>query len=235
MKFEQLRPCLRLLAPVSNTFTKTSQARGLHQKTKRESRVPEPIPFAPNVQTFLTLIGRGLNRYTSKFPSWESLFSLTGPELKQLGIEPIRKRRYLLHWMDKYRKGKLGPGADFQYVRDGEAILKVAKPLGPGAHKAFAKYVVNVPHPEGPPSSQNSETLVRPIGYNVRGAQSIRGPFAVPITGEGSAMVKVTEGMWENKQGRKIDGGERRRTEVRFRKRSAERRAEREKEILAKM
>lgn len=235
MKLEQLRPCLRFLAPTSNTFAKGSQARGLHQRTKRQASVPEPIPFAPDVPTFLSLIGRGLSRYANKFPSWESLFSLTGTELKQLGIEPTRKRRYLLHWMDKYRKGNLGPGSDFRYVTNGEAILKIAKPIGPGAHKAFAKYVVNVPHPEAEPLQEADLQLVRPVGYNVRGNASIRGPYAVPITGDGAVKVKAVEGMWEDKQGRKIDGGERRRTETQFRKRSAARRAEREAELLAKL
>jgi hypothetical protein len=198
------------------------------------------------VPTFLTLIGRGLNKYANKFPSWNALFSLTSPQLKELGIEPPRNRRYLLHWMQRYRKGSLGPGGDFQYVRDGEAILKVATP--PPSALSDTKWVVNVPaefDPEAPPpkaapkkteDGEDTESyLVRPNGYKVVGHKTIAGPYAKPLPGVSGVVVKVTEGMWEDKQGRKIDGGERRRAETRFKKRSAERRAEREAELLANM
>jgi hypothetical protein len=185
----------------------------------------------PDVPTFLTLIGRGLNKHASKFPSWESLFSLTSPELKEIGIEPPRNRRYLLQWMQRYRKGALGPGGDFQFVKDGEAILKVATP--PASVVSDAKWVVNIPHGEA--VEAESSTLPRPKGYIVHGLKSIAGPYATPLPGEIGAVVKVTEGMWEQRRGRKLDGGERRRAEVRFKKRSAERRAEREAEMMAKM
>ena len=72
-------------------------------------------------------------------------------------------------------------------------------------------------------------------GYTVRGRQSVAGPFAKPLPGNAGAIVKVTEGMWAHERGRKIDGGERRRGEVRFKKRSAARRAQREAETLASM
>jgi hypothetical protein len=44
----------------------------------------------------------------------------------------------------------------------------------------------------------------------------------------GGARVTVTEGMWEDKRGHKVDGGERRRDEIRFKRRVAERKALRE-------
>ena len=132
--------------------------------------------------------------------------------------------------MQKYRKGDLGPGADFEYVKDGEAILKVALP--PADVVKQTKFVVNVPHPDEE-SAIAAPRLTRPFGYTVRGDRTIAGPFAVQTpTG---ASVKVAEGMWEDEQGRKIDGGERRNAEVRFKKRSAERRAEREAELLARL
>lgn len=230
MKLEFLRPCLRLLAPTSRTFTASNQIRGLH-RTRAPHPIPEPRPFVPDVETFLTLIGRGLSKHASKFPSWQSLFSLTGPELQQLGIEPARNRRYLLHWMQKYRKGELGPGGDFEFVKDGEAILKTALP--PADVVKQTKFVVNVPHPELE-LSQPPTHLTRPLGYTVQGEKTITGPYAMPLPKTG-ASVKVTEGMWEHRRGRKIDGGERRRSEVRFKKRSAERRSEREAELLAKL
>jgi len=55
----------------------------------------------------------------------------------------------------------------------------------------------------------------------------VKGPFiqALKGTNGAAAIVRVTEGMWEDKRGHKVDGGERRRAEVRAKKRSAERKA----------
>jgi hypothetical protein len=228
MQLERLRPGLRLLWSLKSTSC-ASQLRWLH-RTRPAHPIPQPRPFVPDVPTFLKLIGRGLSKHSSKFPSWESLFSLTGPELKELGIEPPRTRRYLLHWMQRYRQGNLGPGGDFEFVKDGEAVLKVATP--PAEIITRTKFVVNVPHPESTPK-EAPEQLPRPTGYTVRGLRSISGPFATPLSNSSGARVKVSEGMWEHHRGRKIDGGERRRAEVRFKKRSAERRAAREAELLA--
>lgn len=229
MKLDRLRPCLRVLAPIGNPST-IGQTRWLH-KTRPSHKIPEPRPFVPDVESFLTLIGRGMNKYASKFPSWKSLFSLTGVELKELGIEPPRNRRYLVQWLQRYRKGALGPGGDFTHVKDGEAILKIATP--PAGSLKDRKWVVNIPHPET--KQRMPKELVRPKGYTISGATKISGPYALPLPGGDSFVVKVTEGMWEQKRGRKIDGGERRRAEVQFKKRSAERRAAREAEILANL
>lgn len=230
MKAPTLRASFRLFAP--NTCLKNVQSRLLH-KTRPPHAIPQPRPFVPDVPTFLTLIGRGLNKHASKFPSWESLFSLTSLELKELGIEPPRNRRYLLQWMQRYRKGALGPGGDFKFVNDGQALLKVATP--PASVVSDAKWVVNIPSGEDGSGAAAAESLPRPKGYTVRGLKSIAGPYATPLPEEAGAVVKVTEGMWEKRQGRKIDGGERRRAEVRFKRRSTERRAEREAEMMAKM
>lgn len=138
--------------------------------------------------------------------------------------------------MQRYRRGALGPGGDFEFVKDGEAILKVATP--PASVVSDAKWVVNVPHsqePEAEAPTSESSALPRPKGYTVRGLKSIAGPYATPLPEGAGAVVKVTEGMWEQRRGRKIDGGERRRAEVRFKRRSAERRAEREAEMMAKL
>lgn len=133
-------------------------------------------------------------------------------------------------------------------MKNGEAVLKVATP--PPSALKDTKWVVNVPHDIAPaeeeaaekpskkstkPTEQVASELVRPNGYKVVGAQTIAGPYAKPLPGASGVIVKVTEGMWEDRQGRKIDGGERRRAETRFKKRSAERRAEREAEMLANM
>lgn len=241
MKGERLRSTFGLLMQTGSVFSRTGQIRQLH-KTRPAPSIPKPRPFVPDVPTFLTLIGRGLNKYGNKFPSWEALFSLTSPELKELGIEPPRNRRYLLQWMQRYRKGALGPGGDFKHVQDGQAILKVATPTGmtlPNGRVVTTsdlKWVVNVPGASGEEATeQAAQHLVRPKGYSVQGEKTIRGPFAIPLAGQEGVVVKVTEGMWEHRRGRKIDGGERRRAEVRFKKRSSERRAEREAEIMANL
>lgn len=237
--------------------------RSLH-KTRPANEIPKPIPFVPDATTFLTLIGRGLSKHASKFPTWESLWSTTGPQLQELGIEPAEKRKYLLQWMHKYRRGTFGPGGDFRFVTNGQALLRVAlSPKWPHTQR----YVVNVPFDQQAvngaaaeisaqetteeaqlPEEEAADTPVeaeikaeepapdsypRPHLYKVNGLRSIAGPYAIPVK-QGS-IVKVTEGMWEHKVGRKIDGGERRQAEVRFKKRSAERRAEREAEMLSNL
>lgn len=45
----------------------------------------------------------------------------------------------------------------------------------------------------------------------------------VYMTGAETAVIKVSEGLWEVKRGVKVDGGERRRAEVRFKRRAEER------------
>ncbi|PHH80487.1 hypothetical protein CDD82_1717 [Ophiocordyceps australis] len=222
MRYERLRPCLRLLSPRLIT-PGAAQSRWLHQR--KELPIPRPLPFVPDVRSFLTLIGRGLSKHASKFPSWESLFSLSAPQLQELGIEPPRTRRYLLRWVQRYRRGAFGPGADFRYVKDGQALLKIA--TTPGTKLVDLKWVVNVP-PEG---QVMPNKLPRPASYTVSGLRTISGPYAVQLPGSAGAVVKITEGMWENRQGHKVDGGERRQAMIRAKKRSAKRRAERESEL----
>lgn len=136
--------------------------------------------------------------------------------------------------MNRYRKGAVGPGGDFEYVKNGEALLKVATP--PASQISDSRWVVNVPQSEeGAIDLATAKSLPRPAGYTVQGLQSISGPYARVLPGDSGAIVKVTEGMWEQRRGRKIDGGERRRAEVRFKKRSAERRAEREADLLSRL
>jgi len=202
--------------------------RGLH-KEARPPQVPSPIPLVPDVQTLLKVIGRGLSQYTTKFPTWEALFSLNSSQLKELGIEPPRTRRYLLRWLQKFRLGQFGVGGDFKHVEKGVASLKVLEVQRTALSRR--KYVVNVPH-EKAPEEVGEEDRPRPGGYRVVGARTITGPFALPLKKRVGAQVTVTEGMWEHKRGRKIDGGERRQAQVRFKKRAMERKAERERRGL---
>lgn len=188
--------------------------------------IPQPTPFVPDVATFLKLIGRGLSTHVSKFPTWESLFSLTSEQMRELGVEPPRTRRYLLRWRQRFREGQYGIGGEFKHVKDGVADLRILEhsknPVNP------RRFVVNVPF--GHKASETLlEDMTRVIGYKVVGTNRISGPYALPLKNREGATVTITEGMWEDKRGHKIDGGERRRTMVRYLRRVQERREARER------
>ncbi|KUI56741.1 Protein FYV4, mitochondrial [Cytospora mali] len=225
MKTWQFRSALRLLTRSSSIAQQPLQIRFAHQQASKTPIIPSPTPFVPDVKTFLTLIGRGMSSHTAKFPTWEALFSLTSPQLKELGIEPPRLRRYLIHWREKFRLGNFGPGGDIKHVEDGKAKLAITEvergPLDKSRH------VVNIPLNKKIEEAKNYEK-VKVDGYHVEGTNTIAGPYALPIKGGSAALITITEGMWEEKRGRKIDGGERRREEVRFKRRVAERKAARE-------
>lgn len=198
------------------------QARWAHKSAEVPS-VPAPTPFVPDVETFLTLIGRGLKQHASKFPTWEALFTLTSDQLKELGVEPPRTRRYLLKWRQRFRKGIFGAGGNFQHVENGTAELRI--------HKIYKdslvclRRVVNVPPGKTIGELEPSE-MVKAKGYGIKANNKIVGPYAMPM--RGGARVTMTEGMWEDRRGRKVDGGERRKDEIRFKKRVAKRKALRE-------
>lgn len=212
-------PCLR------------QQQRSIH-KTKQLT-VPEPTPFVPDVKTFLTLIGRGLSAQAGKITTWRKLFTLSSDEFRELGIEPVRSRRYLLRWREKFRNGQFGAGGDFKFVKDGTAVLRVVEvPSLESAGEQFVsvnntpgktKLVLNVPEGFdakdlkpllGP--GQTAKDLKKPREYQLRNGFVIAGPYAEPMAGHGSSAVrvKVQEGMWEDPLGKKVFGGERRRAET---------------------
>jgi hypothetical protein len=201
-----------------------AQARWAHKDS--EPVIPPTLPFVPDVETFLTLIGRGLKQHAPKFPSWESLFTLSSDQLRELQIEPPRTRRYLLRWRKRYIEGKYGPGGDFKHVENGRAELKV---LEQGIFVPVRK-VINVP-PGKIATEIPEKQRVRPKGYKVQGFKTIVGSYALPMK-DGGAQVTVTEGMWEDRRGHKVDGGERRRAEVRFKRGVAQRKEAREKQGL---
>lgn len=224
MKTSQFRSALRLLTR-SSTVQQPLQIRFAHQQATKTPIIPSPTPFVPDVKTFLTLIGRGMSSHTAKFPTWEALFSLTSPQLKELGIEPPRLRKYLIHWRENFRLGNFGPGGDIKHVQDGKAKLAITEvERGP---LEVSRHVVNIPLNKDI-EKVNLHERAKVEGYHVEGISTIAGPYALPVKGGRSAIVTVTEGMWEEKRGRKIDGGERRRDEVRFKRRVAERKAARE-------
>ena len=198
-------------------------------------RVPEPTPFVPDTNTFLTLIGRELSKHSSKFSTWDELFTLSSPQLKEIGIEPARSRRYLLRWREKFRKGEFGIGGDLKYVQDGVGELRVVEiPKFPSATPVVdeattshlpntQKLIINVPPgstelPLRP--GQSTRDLKKPSGVKLLRGHAIVGSYIQPVVGtNGSvARLKVVEGMWEHRRGHKVDGGERRQAEVRFKR-----------------
>ncbi|KAI4167492.1 MAG: hypothetical protein LQ343_007170 [Gyalolechia ehrenbergii] len=192
------------------------------------SQIPPPTPFVPDSKTFLSVIGRNLSQHAAKIPTWESLFSLTSVQLRKLGVEPARTRRYLLWWRERFRKGLYGIGGDLKDVKDSVAHVRVVdmpRERSTGAYAgpdAMRKVVVNVP-PDVPVSELRLRELKPVSGLKVLGARTIAGPFVEAMKGtSGSiATIKVQEGMWEQRRGQKIDGGERRKVQVR-RKRKLE-------------
>lgn len=171
------------------------------------------------------MIGRDLKQHADKFPTWEALFTLTTDQLRELGVEPPRARRYLLRWRQKFRERKFGIGGDLKYVENGVAYLKIhEKEMTP---TRTSRKVINVPSNKDPQEMPDEERVFAK-GYKVKGVSTIIGPYALPVT-KGVAKLAVTEGMWEHKRGHKVDGGERRRAEVRFKRGVAERKALREK------
>ena len=200
-------------------------ARQLHQQVFT-SQIPPPTPFVPDAKTFLTLIGRGLSQHAAKIPTWQSLFSLTSAQLRELGVEPARNRRYLLWWRDKFRKGVYGVGGDLKNVMDAVAQVRVVEvPRGklsnsntstPTGIPTKKKLVLNLP-PQAPVERLRPEEIKPVERMKVVGAHTIVGPYIQPVKGTGGsvATIKVQEGMWEVKRGHKVDGGERRKVQVR--------------------
>ena len=217
----------------SKTFTRSLQ----HSIPIRPA--PKPTPFIPDHTSFLTAIGRGLSAHAAKIPSWDALFTLSSIQMKELGIEPARSRRYLMHWREKFRNGEYGIGGDCKHVSDGVAELKlVDAPVGahpvPGMSERSAKatathdpgtrkVVVNVPLGAEAPV-EPLETLRSVKGVVVKGAKTIKGSYVEQVKGSGGLKVRIRlqEGLWEERRGHKVDGGERRKAEVRAKRRAAE-------------
>ncbi|MCJ1313751.1 hypothetical protein MMC25_007431 [Agyrium rufum] len=219
------------------TTITTSQHRTLHSRSA-EAPVPPPLPFVPDPQTFLTLIGRKLSQHSSKFETWEQLFRLSSQQLRDLGVEPPRNRRYLLWWRDKYRRGEYGIGGDLVHVKDGVGELRVVEKEDPKQTKStdvsgktsllpgMRKIIVNTPLSESVEegeagegktsqkiaAEEAEESWKRVRGFGIRGAHTIIGPYVEPVKGTDGrvARLRVKEGMWEERRGHKVDGGERR-------------------------
>jgi IGR protein motif len=237
VRVQHLRPIPTFLHPIPKLMPQCFHFR---RQYASKVAVPPPTPFVPDVQTFLTLIGRGLSKHAPKIPSWEALFTLKSNDLRELGIDPARTRRYLLQCRQKFREGRFGIGGDLQEVVNGVAKLRVVEqpvPQNPAAPARIAtattspgtrKIVVNVPPDSTAPSVPLEEA--KPVKHmKVIGAYTIKGPHVQLLKGTrgSAATLAVKEGLWEVKRGRKIDGGERRRAEVRAKRRAEERKVTR--------
>ena len=200
--------------------------------------IPPPTPFIPDTQTFLKVIGRGLSQHAAKIPSWEALFRLSSAHLKDLGVEPPRARKYLLWWREKFRRGDFGIGGDLTEVTDGVAEMRVFEvPVPPGWEKPKAtatrsagmrKVALNVPLGGERPRVPLEEA--EPVKYvKIRNDHSICGPHVQPVAGTNgyAARLTIKDGLWEEKRGHKVDGGERRKAMVRADRRAQERKAQR--------
>lgn len=229
------RPLLDLPAAIRST--PKSCIRSLHHQIPARP-VPQPIPFIPDHTAFLTAIGRDLSKHATKIPSWEALFKLSSAQLKEVGVEPARARKYLLDWRERFRNGEYGVGGDCKHVTDGVAELKLVEapvekgPVGMSRRSSVAtathdpgtrRVVVNVPvGAEAPVEPVEALRGVR--GIVVKGAKTIKGPYVEMVKGSGGlkARLRLQEGIWEIRRGHKVDGGERRKAEVRAKRRAAE-------------
>ncbi|EFR01801.1 hypothetical protein MGYG_04802 [Nannizzia gypsea CBS 118893] len=237
---------LRIFTSVTNPQYQPC-VRYLHQ-SRKPTTVPSPTPFVPDVETFLRLIGRNMSRYSSKFTEWKQLFTADSAQLRELGIEMTRDRRYIMRWREKFRQQDYGPGGDFENVVDGVAELRAVEvpieksksantvnangepldvgsmgtaTLSPGMRYA----IVNLP-PGETELKDNAKSLKSFAHYKLHHGNMIKGPYAqiIPNTWSTAVKVQVTDGMWEHKRGRKIDGGQRRQKEIRAKRALAERR-----------
>ncbi|KAF2197047.1 hypothetical protein GQ43DRAFT_425351 [Delitschia confertaspora ATCC 74209] len=196
--------------------------------------IPQPTPFIPDANTFLTAIGRGLSAHAAKIPSWDALFTLSSAQLKDLGIEPARSRRYLLHWREKFRNGEYGIGGDCTHVSDGVAELRLVEAPAAGSRRTAVatathtpgtrRVVVNVPVGTTEVPKRGLESASGVQGVVVKGSKTIKGPFVEAVKGSAglAARIRMQEGLWEVKRGHKVDGGERRKAEVRSKRRAQE-------------
>lgn len=127
------------------------------------------------------------------------------------------------------------------------AELRIVEVESEGAGRAtltsgegVRKVVVNTPvMEEGEGEKQKGSVLTRmappkrvngrvePVkGVKIVEATRISGTGVEPLKGhQGVARLRVVDGLWEQRRGRKVDGGERRRAEVRAKRRAAERKA----------
>lgn len=128
-------------------------------------------------------------------------------------------------------------------VKDGVAEVRLVEvPVGapadadrpaPGGtltrSPGMMKRIINVDPGNPPISEAELRKATRVIGLKIKDSHTIYGPHVELVKGTNGkvAHIKVKEGMWEHRRGHKVDGGERRKAEVRAKRRAAERKAAR--------
>lgn len=195
-------------------------SRCLSTNTASVNRVPSPTPFVPDVSTFLKLIGRDCKQFESKIASWETLFASSSKQLRALGVEPPRTRRYILNWREKFRRGDYGVWGGLTHVDNGIAELRVADKGGKkvilntlpstSTGDAVESTTESVEHAGGlrPTASAGAEATRE---AKVVFPDVVSGPRCLHVKGTRGtvARVQVEEGLWEHKRGYKVAGGER--------------------------
>jgi len=234
------RPLLLPVAAPSFTSSSTySSAARFFRSKHAESHhghapIPTPTSFVPDPPTLLTLLGRGLAKHSSKIPSWHSLFTMTSRTLRESGIEPARNRRYLMRWLEKYRRGEYGMGGDLETIEKGIAECRMTEAPGPTTHKASSTstkrsgtktLVTTGPLRKEHPGVERSRSFEKRTGPKIRLGRGIIGRHIEHVQGSGglAGRLKAAEGLWEDRRGHKVDGGERRKAEVRAKQRSQSR------------
>ncbi|KAA8895778.1 IGR protein motif-domain-containing protein [Sphaerosporella brunnea] len=82
-----------------------AHTRSLHKSLPPPSAAPPPTAAVPDVASFLRQIGRGAVAHAPKFAGdWAQLFAADSRQLKLLGVEPARARRYILRWRETWRR-----------------------------------------------------------------------------------------------------------------------------------
>lgn len=92
----------------------------------------------------------------------------------------------------------------------------------------MVKKIINV-DPENMPAPEEARNMKKIGGLHLRASHQLYGSHVELVKGSGgkAAVVRAQEALWEHTRGHKVDGGERRKAEVRAKRRAAENRATR--------
>jgi len=107
-----------------------------------------------------------------------------------------------------------------KHVKQGVAQLRVAElPIVANVSQVNIpmkkrKIVVNVAAGSPTTNMETTQTLVPVKGLHVKSDHTIVGKAVLPLKGNVGAQIVVSEGLWEDRRGKKIDGGERRRVRI---------------------
>ena len=153
-------------------------------------------------------------------------------------------------WRERFRNGIIDVGGDLEHVKDGVGELRIVEVKSDRAIDQMAtltkdpgmrKVIINTPPslPKKTPGANEEDTAAtatappvkvsaveaKPVAnVKIHHGTSIGGKGIELAKGhQGVALLKVKEGLWEQRRGHKVDGGERRKAEVRAKRRVQER------------